>query len=124
MAIHPDGLDQRVAGIPRVDDQASLPKSALGHRPPAQTQTHRHTQAHTRLHSTPLEWEQDTQKRAPTAKIETVRRAPFLYDNRPWEPSRDCRHFNPWQAATGAAGVSPRRLLITAGAVGLAAAAR
>lgn len=31
----PDGLDQRVAGIPRVDDQARLSKRSLRHRLPA-----------------------------------------------------------------------------------------
>lgn len=46
---HPNGLNQRVAGIPRVDDQASLPKGAFGHRPPAHK--YKRTQAHMRLRS-------------------------------------------------------------------------
>lgn len=31
---HPDGLNQSVAGIPRVDDQSALPECALGLNPP------------------------------------------------------------------------------------------
>lgn len=30
----PDGFDQRMAGIPRVDQKARLPKGALGYRSP------------------------------------------------------------------------------------------
>lgn len=34
----PDGFDQRMAGIPRVDEQARLPKGALGYGSPVAPQ--------------------------------------------------------------------------------------
>lgn len=37
---HPDGFDQRVISIPRIDHQTRLSERTLSHRSPANTQTH------------------------------------------------------------------------------------
>ena len=34
---HPNGLDQRMAGVPCVDEQPGLPEGTLSHRSPART---------------------------------------------------------------------------------------